>query len=162
MQTYSGRQTVELRVNGEAREVTILPSDVLLDVLREQLGLTGAKSGCRNGDCGACTVMVNGWPVKSCLMLAIEAVGSEITTVEGLDHTPVQQAFIDVQAFQCGYCTPGFLMALSALALQHPDADENTMEEWLQSNICRCTSFSEIRDAASRVLTTTRVPTKYS
>jgi aerobic-type carbon monoxide dehydrogenase small subunit (CoxS/CutS family) len=160
MNVYSGRQTIRLRVNGEEREASALPSDVLLDVLRDQLGLTGAKPGCRNGDCGACTVMVDGWPVKSCLMLALEAVGHEIVTVEGIVNTPVTQAFIDVQAFQCGYCTPGFLMALSALSLQHPDADEGTMEAWLQSNICRCTSYSEIRDAASRVLAGTRIPKK--
>lgn len=158
MQTFSGKQSISLCVNGQTHQVCVSPSDVLLDVLREQLGLTGAKPGCRNGDCGACTVMIGGWPVKACLMLAVEAIGSEIVTVEGLTNTPVQQAFIDVQAFQCGYCTSGFLMALTALATQHPDADEDTMESWLQSNICRCTSFSEIRDAASHVLASTRKP----
>lgn len=158
MKQVKGVSQLMLHVNGEVRSVSVRPSDVLLDVLREQLGLTGAKSGCRNGDCGTCTVLLDGWPVKSCLVLAIECEGREIMTIEGLHDSPVQQAFIDAHAFQCGYCTPGFLMALTGLCVQHPDANEGTMESWLQSNICRCTSFSEIRDAASRVLMSTRVP----
>jgi carbon-monoxide dehydrogenase small subunit len=144
-----GKTFVTLRVNGEAREVAVRPSDLLLDALREQLGLTGAKPGCRNGDCGACTVVVDGWPVKSCLMLAVEAEGCEITTVEGLGGAaPEQRAFVDKNAFQCGYCTSGFLMVCHALRLHYGALPEElVLEEWLQSNLCRCTSYEEIRGA---------------
>lgn len=160
MEHYAGRSLITLRVNGEEREAAVWPSDVLVDVLREQLGLTGPKIGCKNGDCGACTVIMDGWPVKSCLVLAVEAVGHEITTVEGLQNAPIQQAFVDCQAFQCGYCTSGFLMVCHALSMRHPDADECMAEEWLQSNLCRCTSYQEIRGALSRVLPGAGTPTK--
>lgn len=143
---------LELNVNGEKRSVLARPADTLLDVLRNQLGLTGAKPGCKNGDCGACTVLLDGWPVKSCLMLAVEAVGHEITTVEGLDNTPLQQAFIDTFAFQCGYCTSGFLVNCHALAQIHPDADKAVITEWLQSNLCRCTGYEEIGQAIYSIL----------
>lgn len=149
MVRYDGMAVISLNVNGEVRQVAVRPSNLLLDVLREQLGLTGAKPGCLNGDCGACTVVVDGWPAKSCLMLAVEAVGHAITTVEGLGgQTPEQRAFVDENAFQCGYCTSGFLMACHALRL-HFDAlpEEIVVEEWLQSNLCRCTSYQEIRSA---------------
>jgi carbon-monoxide dehydrogenase small subunit len=152
MLKYEGKTVIELFVNGETRSAAVWPSDVLLDVLREQLGLTGAKPGCENGDCGACTVVMDGKPVKSCLVLASEAPGHEILTVEGLKNTPLQRAFVEHSAFQCGYCTSGFLMAAHALLLNHPDADEYLTEEWLQSNICRCTSYSEIRSAMNCVL----------
>ena len=131
---------------------------LLLDVLRDQLGLTGAKPGCRNGDCGTCTMVMDGWPVKSCLVLAVEAEGRDILTVEGLRDTPLQQAFIDCHAFQCGYCTSGFLMASYALMCRHPDADEYEMECWLESNLCRCTSYSEIREALRSVMPGTGNP----
>lgn len=143
-----GTTALSLNVNGETRTVAVRPSDLLLDVLRSQLGLTGAKPGCKNGDCGACTVLMDGWPVKSCLTLAIEAEGHALLTVEGLmGQSPVQAAFVAHSAFQCGYCTPGFLMVCHALLLKHPDADEYTLESWLSSNICRCTSYNEIRKA---------------
>jgi len=107
MVRYEGKTTVTLRVNGEAREVAVRPSDLLLDALRDQLGLTGAKPGCRNGDCGACTVVVDGWPAKSCLMLAVEAEGCEITTVEGLGGgSPEQRAFVDKNASSAGTAPP--------------------------------------------------------
>jgi len=127
----------------------ILP---LLHALRNQLGLTGPKPGCENGDCGACTVLVDGWPIKSCLMLAVEAVDHEITTVEGLQGALVQQAFVDNWAFQCGYCTSGFLMVCHSLATIHPDADDLTIQAWLQSNLCRCTGYEEIKNAVKAVL----------
>lgn len=153
MKIYEGFQVIELRVNGEVHRATVRPSDLLLDVLREQLGLTGAKPGCRNGDCGACTVLMDGWPAKSCLVLAVEAVGHELLTVEGLGgDAPVQLAFVDADAFQCGYCTSGFLMVAHSLAIQRPDADEYEMESWLESNLCRCTSYQEIRSAVKSVL----------
>lgn len=147
-----GKTIIELDINGEKKEVAVNPSDILLYVLREQLGLTGAKPGCENGDCGACTVIVDGWPIKSCLMLAVEAIGHKITTVEGLESAPIQKAFVENWGFQCGYCTSGFLMACHSLANIHPDAEEYVIEEWLQSNICRCTSYEEIRHAIKSIL----------
>ena len=149
MVRYEGKVVISLQINGETPEVMVRPSDLLLDVLREQLGLTAAKPGCLNGDCGACTVMVDGWPMKSCLMLAVEAEEHVILTVEGLSGTaPIQQAFVDADAFQCGYCTSGFLMVCHSLITQNPTMpDECVIEEWLQSNICRCTSYQEIRRA---------------
>lgn len=144
--------TIVLNVNGEIHMVTVRSADTLLFVLRSKLGLTGAKPGCLNGDCGACTVNVDGWPMKSCLMLAIEAVGKKITTIEGLKDTPIQKAFIDDFAFQCGYCTSGFIMNCHSLIEQHPDADEKMIEEWLESNICRCTGYAEIQKAVKSVL----------
>ena len=149
----SGKSPVILEVNGEKREIAVYPSDVLLYVLREQLGLTGAKPGCENGDCGACTVLIDGWPAKSCLMLAVEAIGHQITTVEGLQDVPIQKAFVENWGFQCGYCTSGFLMVCHSLASIHPDAEEYIIEEWMDSNICRCTSYEEIRTAIKSVLT---------
>ncbi|NLG37222.1 MAG: (2Fe-2S)-binding protein [Clostridiales bacterium] len=153
MVRYEGMVVISLHVNGENREVAVRPADLLLTVLREQLGLTAAKPGCLNGDCGACTVIVDGWPVKSCLMLAVEAEGHTILTVEGLGGTAaVHRAFVDANAFQCGYCTPGFLMVCHALMTRHPAMPgESVVEEWLASNLCRCTSYQEIRSAVERM-----------
>lgn len=150
-----GKSIIELDINGEKKDAAVSPSDILLYVLREQFGLTGAKPGCENGDCGACTVLVDSWPVKSCLMLAVEAIGHKITTVEGLPNAPIQKAFVENWGFQCGYCTSGFLMVCHSLANIHPDAEEYVMEEWLQANICRCTSYEEIRNAIKSVLSST-------
>ncbi|MGI6685701.1 MAG: (2Fe-2S)-binding protein [Bacillota bacterium] len=153
MQIYhAGQNNIDLDINNQIRSVSIRPSDTLLYVLREHCGLTGAKPGCENGDCGACTVLIDGWPIKSCLMLAVEAVGHKITTVEGLENAPIQKAFVENWGFQCGYCTSGFLMVCHALATIHPDADDLVMEEWLQSNICRCTGYEEIKEAVKAVL----------
>ncbi|MGE4485700.1 MAG: (2Fe-2S)-binding protein [Oscillospiraceae bacterium] len=149
------RKNITLSVNNEEHEVFIRPSDILLDTLRDQLGLTGAKPGCENGDCGACTVLIDGWPVKSCLMLTAEAIGKRITTVEGLKNAPIQRAFIEKYAFQCGYCTSGFLMVCHALANIHPQPSDIVIDEWLQSNICRCTSYEEIGNAIRAVLSGT-------
>jgi carbon-monoxide dehydrogenase small subunit len=143
---------IELLVNGKRQNVIIRSADTLLRVLREKLGLTGAKAGCENGDCGACTVIVGEMPIKSCLMLAIEAPGISITTIEGLRNTPIQQAFVDKFAFQCGFCTPGFLMVCHSLVNNHPNASEEVIQEWLQSNICRCTSYEEIGAAVRSVI----------
>jgi aerobic carbon-monoxide dehydrogenase small subunit len=144
---------IELLVNGKRQHAVIRSADTLLRVLREQLGLTGAKAGCENGDCGACTVIVGGVPIKSCLMLAIEAQGSSITTIEGLGgDAPIQRAFVDKFAFQCGFCTPGFIMVCHALVNNCPNAGEEVIQEWLQSNICRCTSYQEIHAAVRAVM----------
>lgn len=152
MLKLTGSSSIVLNVNGEDKTVLVKPSDILLFTLRNQLGLTGAKPGCENGDCGACTVLVDGWPIKSCIMLTVEAIGKKIVTIEGLKNTPIQQAFVDNFAFQCGYCTSGFIMVCYALSQLHPDADETMIHEWLQSNICRCTSYQEISTAIKSVL----------
>lgn len=152
MISYSGKCIIDLNVNNEIHSVMIQPSYTLLHVLREQLCLTGAKPGCENGDCGACTVLVDNWPIKSCLMLAVEAVGRQITTVEGLNGAPIQKAFVENWGFQCGYCTSGFLMVCHALAVHHPDASDFVIEQWLQSNLCRCTGYGEIKNAVKSIL----------
>ncbi|SHI09624.1 Aerobic-type carbon monoxide dehydrogenase, small subunit, CoxS/CutS family [Sporobacter termitidis DSM 10068] len=146
------KTAIKLRVNGAEHELFVRPAEILLDTLREGLGLTGAKPGCLNGDCGACTVLVDGQPVKSCLMLAAEAVGKEITTVEGLRGTPTQRAFIEKFAFQCGYCTSGFLMVCHALSKLPERPDDAALDHWLESNICRCTCYEEIGAAVRAVL----------
>lgn len=143
---------ISLRVNDEDRQVAVRHADNLLYVLRERLGLTGAKPGCLNGDCGACTVVVDGYPVKSCLVLAVEYAGRKITTIEGLKNAPIQKAFVETFAFQCGYCTPGFIMNCHSLLQNAPQADDETIKEWLESNICRCTGYQEIEEAIKSVL----------
>lgn len=147
-----GKTLLNLNINGENVEVLAKPSDTLLYTLREQLRLTGVKPGCENGDCGACTILVDGWPIKACLMLTVEALGKKITTIEGLKNAPMQQAFVDNWAFQCGYCTSGFIIVCHALSQIHPDANDYIIQEWLQSNICRCTSYQEINSAVKSVL----------
>lgn len=141
-----------LKVNGDERMVIARPADTLLEVVREQLQLTGAKFACGTGDCGACTLLMDGQPVKACLVLAVEAVGHEITTIEGLPLVPMQQAFVGKFATSCGYCIPGFILNAHSLAVNRPDADDATIAEWLDSNLCRCMSYSEIRDAVKSVL----------
>jgi carbon-monoxide dehydrogenase small subunit len=154
--------SIDLLVNNEMRNVVVRPSDTLLRVLREVLGLTGAKPGCENGDCGSCTVLIDGWPMKSCIMLAVEAVNQQITTIEGLKDTPIQNAFLEQWAFQCGYCTPGFIMNCHALVNIHPDANDKVIQEWLESNICRCTGYEEIEAAVKSVLSKQRSDGRYS
>lgn len=149
MVRYDGKTVIALNVNGDVHELAVRPSDLLLDVLRDQLGLSAAKPGCKNGDCGACTIIIDGWPAKACLVLAVEAEGHVLLTVEGLGGTAaIQKAFVEENAFQCGYCTSGFLMVCHALYMQHPTMpEEYIIEEWLESNLCRCTSYQEIRKA---------------
>lgn len=144
---------VEMRINGEKKTIRVRASETLLHTLRDHLGLTGCKPGCENGDCGACTIIMNGLPFKSCIMLAVEAEGQNITTAEGLVDSPVQQAFVQKQAFQCGYCTPGFIMNCQGLLDAHPGADDETIRLWLESNICRCTSYEEIHEAVMSAFT---------
>ncbi|PID14073.1 (2Fe-2S)-binding protein [Sporosarcina sp. P34] len=143
---------IHLHVNGETKEVGVRNADTLLSTLREKLGLTGAKRSCENGDCGACTVLVNGEPSHSCLSLAVEVVNLPITTIEGLLDSPVREAFVDKWAIQCGFCTPGFIVNCHALLTNHPDANEEIVEEWLQSNICRCTGYQEIKEVIHSLL----------
>lgn len=146
------KSIIEFDINGEKKNVAVRPADTLLYALRDQLGLTGTKNSCENGDCDACTVLVDGWPVKSCLMLAVEAVGHKITTIEGLKDVPIQKAFLNKFALQCGYCTPAFIVNCHALVTIHPDAGDEVVKEWLQSNLCRCTSYKEIKEAVQSVL----------
>lgn len=141
----------ELCVNGERVQVAFAPYKTLLEVLREDLDLTGTKHGCELGECGACTVLLDGRPVMSCLYLAVEAAGKEIETVEGLAErgvpSPLQQAFADAGGAQCGYCTPGFLMSATALLRATPNPTRDEIREALAGNLCRCTGYIKIFDA---------------
>ena len=139
---------VTATVNGEAVEFLCEPRQSLLEVLRDNLRLTGAKEGCNNGNCGACTVLMNGLPVNSCIVLAVEAEGQSIETVESLAKDgrlhPLQQCFLEGAALQCGVCTPGFLVAAKALLDKHPDASEHDIRFNLAGNLCRCTGYDKI------------------
>ena len=147
-----GTTEIELNVNGEDRKIVAKPSDTLLHTLRNELGLTGAKPGCENGDCGACTILVDDFPIKSCLMLTVEAIGKKIITIEGLKDAPIQKSFVENYGFQCGYCTSGFLMVCHGLSKLDPKPDTYIIEEWLQSNLCRCTGYDEIKNAINSIL----------
>jgi len=148
------KQLIKITVNGIEKEVYVRNASTLLHTLREDLGLTGAKPGCNNGDCGACTVLIDGLPVNSCHILTVEASGKKITTIEGLIDTSVQNAFIDQWAIQCGYCTPGFILNCYALIDQHPNATDEIIDDWLNSNICRCTGYEEMKVAIKSLLET--------
>ena len=139
---------IELTVNGVPRSATAEVRTSLADFLREKLELTGTHLGCEHGVCGACTVLVNGEPVRSCLMLAVQADGDDVVTIEGLADGetlhPLQQALMESFGFQCGFCTPGFVMSALALLRDHPEADETMVREELSGNICRCTGYQSI------------------
>jgi aerobic carbon-monoxide dehydrogenase small subunit len=144
--------TIELKVNGNPETVYIEPWWNLAQVLRQELGLIGTRVGCEEGDCGTCTVLVDGKAVKSCLMLAMKARGKEITTIEGLKSPdgklhPIQQAFIDHFSVQCGYCTPGMILAAKALLDINPRPTEEEVKHWLSGNLCRCTGYVKIIEA---------------
>lgn len=145
------RVDVEMVVNGRPHRLSVEPRHSLLRVLREDLGLTGVKNGCEDGDCGACVVLVDGEPVDSCLMLAVEAAGSEITTIEGLSRngelSPIQRAFVQAGAVQCGYCTPGMILATKALLERDPDPGVEEIKAALVGHLCRCTGYVKILDA---------------
>lgn len=147
-----GKSFVELVVNGRSVQVAVRPADTLLYVLRQELGLFGAKPACETGDCGSCTVLLDGWPVHACIMLAAEGIGHRITTIEALTNTPIQQAFVKHYAVQCGYCTPGFILNGHALLNIHPDASNEVIEEWMSSNLCRCTGYEEIESAMKALI----------
>lgn len=152
---------VRFTVNGAAQCVTVEPRLTLADMLREECGLTGTHLGCEHGICGACTVLMDGAPVRACLLLAVQAEGAAIRTVEGLaaaDGTlhPLQQAFADHHALQCGYCTPGFLMLALAMLEENPAMEEAEMVERLASNLCRCTGYVGILKAVRQVAATMR------
>jgi carbon-monoxide dehydrogenase small subunit len=140
-----------LVVNGEAAEVLFAPHKTLLEILREDLGLTGTKHGCELGECGTCTVLLDGEPVLSCLVLGLECEGRRVDTVEGMAGPggphPLQQAFVELGAAQCGYCTPGFLLVAQALLRRDPDPSRATLKEELSGNLCRCTGYLKIHEA---------------
>jgi len=143
--------TLTLRINGETRDVIVPVHKTLLEVLREDLGLTGTKHGCELGECGTCTVLVDGTPVLSCLTLPVEVQDQEITTVEGLARGgtlhPLQAAFAELGAAQCGYCTPGILVSAKALLDRNPAPSRQEVSQWLAGNLCRCTGYLKILEA---------------
>ncbi len=139
---------IKLKVNGELHELEIKDNRTLLEVIREDLNLTGAKFGCGSGECGACTMLLNGKPILSCLTLALEADGQELTTVEGMAKNgklhPIQQAYIDEFAVQCGYCTSGLIMITKALLDENPNPTEEEVKDFIKGNLCRCTGYVKI------------------
>jgi carbon-monoxide dehydrogenase small subunit len=149
--------TITVTVNGAAEQLDVPSNMTLLQMLREKLALTGAKNGCEAGECGACTVLVDGEPVNSCLMLAIEADGHEILTVEGLapegQLDPLQQAFVEHNAVQCGFCTPGMLLSAHALLHRNPHPTEAEIQQALVGNLCRCTGYVRIIQAVKTAAT---------
>lgn len=149
------KQLLELRVNGELCQVEVEPHRTLLEVLRENLGLTGAKKGCDEGQCGCCSVLMDGKVVDSCLVLAVHARGKEITTIEGLAKDgklhPLQDAFIKYGAIQCGFCTPGMILSAKALLDRNPKPTKEEIKEALVGNLCRCTGYVKIIEAIQAV-----------
>lgn len=142
---------IELNVNGEKHSLSVAPNKTLLSVLRSQLGLTGTKYGCGAGECGACTVLVDGKPIPSCLTLAVAVKGKRITTIEGLSQNgnlhPIQEEFVKSMAIQCGYCTPGFVLITKALLDQNPNPTDEEIKQYIKGNICRCTGYVKIVEA---------------
>jgi carbon-monoxide dehydrogenase small subunit len=147
---------VEVRVNGEVRRARVEPRLTLADFLRERCRLTGTHLGCEHGVCGACTVLLDGVAVRSCLVFAVQAPGCEVTTVEGLSPngtlTDIQEAFRDCHGLQCGFCTPGFIVTLTAFLRDHPAPDDSAVREALSGNLCRCTGYQGILAAVHRVV----------
>ena len=157
----SDKVIVSATINGEDTDILVSPRDSLLEALRDRAGIMGVKEGCNDGNCGACSVILDGRLVNSCLVMAGEVEGSEITTVEGMADAghlhPLQQTFLEDAALQCGICTPGFLVAAKALLDENPDPSEHEIRYWLAGNLCRCTGYDKIIRAvqdAARVLQT--------
>ncbi len=152
----SDRRPLALNVNGEQHDIDVEPRRTLADTLRDNCGLTGTHLGCEQGVCGACTVLIDGDPVRSCLVFAVQAEGCEISTVEGLasddsELHPLQEAFSVHHALQCGFCTPGFLMLAQGILDRQPDIDDDELREALSSNLCRCTGYQTIIEAVRSV-----------
>jgi carbon-monoxide dehydrogenase small subunit len=148
---------IEVTVNGVGRDVEVCPDETLLALLRDRLGLRGAKNGCSEGECGACTVLLDGAPIDACIYPAAACAGRSVTTVEGLappdgELTALQRAFVDSGAVQCGFCTPGLLMTLHALLAQHPAPSEAEVRRAIVGNICRCTGYAHVADAVAQVV----------
>ena len=150
------KKELRLTVNGQPYELSINPKTLLVEVLRDHLGLTGTKRGCSDSACGACTVILNGMAVKSCSVLAVQADGCQVTTAEGLakgtELRPLQKAFLDHGAYQCGFCTSGMLMAATALLEENPKPTKEEMKEGIDGNICRCTGYNSIIRAMTAVV----------
>jgi len=147
-----GEVDVEVRVNGEVRRATVEPRVTLADFLRERCRLTGTHLGCEHGVCGACTVLLDGEAVRSCLVLAVQAQGADVTTIEGIapadgELSTVQRAFRDCHGLQCGFCTPGFVVSVTAFLREHPQPDDREIREALSGNLCRCTGYQGILEA---------------
>ncbi|MFH0813107.1 MAG: (2Fe-2S)-binding protein [Pseudomonadota bacterium] len=149
------KQTMNFKVNGEHYELLVDTRSTLLEVLREEIGLTGTKEGCSLGACGTCTVILDGKPVLSCLVLAVDAEGKEVLTIEGLAQGdtlhPIQKAFVEHGAIQCGYCTPGMVMSAKALLDQNPKPGYEEIKKAISGNICRCTGYTKIIEAIQSV-----------
>jgi len=147
--------TISTTINGSPQDLTVRPNQTLLECLRDDLSLKGSVEGCGVGVCGSCTVLVDGRPVSSCLMLATNAAGKAVTTIEGLSQSgeldPVQKAFLKHQAFQCGYCTPGMIMAVKGLLANHPHPTEAQTRDYLSGNLCRCGTYAEVMAAAKEL-----------
>ena len=147
-------------INGEYKEMNVRPEKRLLDFLREDLHLTGAKEGCGEGECGACTVILNGRAVHACLTMTGQIDGCELITIEGLEKDgrldPLQEAFMKYSAFQCGFCTPGMILSAKALLMENPDPTDEEISRAIAGNICRCTGYSQIRDAIRAAAEDTR------
>lgn len=154
------KEILELKINGEIRSLAVEPNTTLQEVLREHLGLTGTKRGCDTGECGACTVLMDGMAVHSCLVLAVDAPGKEITTIEGLvqngDLHPLQAAFHEWGAIQCGYCTPGMILSAKALLDRNPNPARHEIQEAIAGNLCRCTGYVKIIEAVQAAASTMR------
>lgn len=151
----AARQLTTLNINGDHHEAAVKPSDLLVEVLRDKLGLIGTKRGCDTGKCGGCTVLLDGKAVRSCLVLAVSAQGAEITTIEGLapegEMHPIQRAFVEHGAIQCGFCTPGMVMFTKAYLDEEPTPTRAQIQEALTANICRCTGYVKIIDAVEEL-----------
>jgi carbon-monoxide dehydrogenase small subunit len=149
------KEIVELNVNGENYELAVEPQQTLLEVLRGLLGLTGTKEGCSTGECGSCTVLLDGEPVLSCLMLAMDCEGRKVTTIEGFGGaegmTAVQNAFVEKGAIQCGFCTPGMILATTALLERNPKPSDEECQAALEGHLCRCTGYNKIIEAIKSV-----------
>ncbi|MGQ9683499.1 MAG: (2Fe-2S)-binding protein [Anaerolineae bacterium] len=153
---------LDMTVNGKAVSLHVEADEILADVLRDRLGLTGTKIGCREGECGACTVLVDDEAILSCIYPALKAQGRRIVTIEGLsaegEMDPIQQAFVERAASQCGYCTPGFIMAVKALLLRNPNPSAQEIQEGLAGNLCRCTGYYQIAQAVDLAIARLRNP----
>ncbi len=146
------QQLIQLEINNQLYEIPVTPRDLLVDVIRKKVGITGTKKGCGEGDCGACTVLMDGAPVLSCLTLAITCQGRKIITIEGLADEqgalhPIQQSFLDHGAVQCGFCTPGMILTTKALLDKNPHPDQTSIKRGIAGNICRCTGYKKIVEA---------------
>jgi carbon-monoxide dehydrogenase small subunit len=149
------KKLIAVKINGREQELAVEPNTTLADLLRNELGLTGTKKGCEVGECGACTVIMNGQAVSSCLILAVQANGADVTTIEGMEKHgelhPLQQAFVDKGAIQCGFCSSGMILSAKALLDQNPHPDDKQIRTAISGNLCRCTGYQKIVDAIDSV-----------